>query len=136
MHVGVFASAQAPTLRELEDVLLAVKDAEGSIGQDFSDVSGVEPSVALQNFRRLVILLVVPSEDGAAAYTDLSSGRTAQGVVVHLGDGLQPEVNHGQRGPDCAQHALQRRVTELRYHRETRVGYHLYGFESRHTVKR
>lgn len=43
------------TLRQLEDVLHAVDDAQRARGLDLADVAGVEPAVLLQHLVRLVL---------------------------------------------------------------------------------
>ena len=59
------------TLRQLEDVLHAVGDAQRAGGRDLPDVAGVEPAVRVQHLLRLVLLLVVPRERRRPPQADL-----------------------------------------------------------------
>ena len=53
------ADACLPHLREFEDVLGAVDDPEGAVGQPLADVSGMEPAVGVYSLPRLLRVLVV-----------------------------------------------------------------------------
>ena len=44
MHTKIRVEVQATCLRQLENVLLAVDDADGALGRPFTNVSGVQPT--------------------------------------------------------------------------------------------
>ncbi|AKZ55655.1 hypothetical protein SAM23877_2606 [Streptomyces ambofaciens ATCC 23877] len=66
----------------LDQVLLAVGDAQVAVGRELADVAGVEPAVALQHLGGLLGQLVVALHDAGAAQQDLAVVRDA-----HLGAG-------------------------------------------------
>ena len=59
------------SLRELEDVLGAIDDLEGSVGEDLADISGVEEPVLVEGLGRLLLVLVVPEERAWPPRADL-----------------------------------------------------------------
>jgi hypothetical protein len=48
-HTSGPAAAPAPTLGQLEDVLLAVHNLDGAVGAHDADVTGVEPAIGLHH---------------------------------------------------------------------------------------
>ena len=65
------------TLRELEDVLLPVDDAQSSIGCELTNVARVEPAILAEDLFGLSLVLEVPLEDRGATDHHLSPGRSA-----------------------------------------------------------
>lgn len=77
-------------LAQLEDVLLAVDDAEGPIRRDLANVARVEPALRVERLLGLLLVLVVGLENGRATEADLATGGLRLGVIPHLGDRLEP----------------------------------------------
>ena len=70
-HQAGSALDTAPYLRELEDVFLAVDDLEALPGQPGAHIPGVEPPLLVDGLPRLLLVLVVPLEDGGAPHANL-----------------------------------------------------------------
>lgn len=67
----------ALTLRQLEDILLAVDDSQRALWSELAHVAGVEPAVGRQVLLCLgLVFVVAPEERGAADY-HLPPRRTA-----------------------------------------------------------
>ena len=73
---AAFGSSSSPgrTLAELEDVLLAVDDAQRPRRSQLAHVAGVEPAI-VEHLRRLLLVLVVAAEQRGAPYHDLAPRR-------------------------------------------------------------
>jgi hypothetical protein len=57
-HAAVLrVGSSAPTLAQLEEVLLAVNDLEGSHGRELADVPCVEPATLVQHLVSLLLIL-------------------------------------------------------------------------------
>ena len=70
-------------LSQLEDVLFAVNDLESAAWQPGADIASVQPAVLVQHFPRLLLVLIVPFEDGGPPHADLHTPMTQ--TLIFLG---------------------------------------------------
>lgn len=72
------------SLTQLVNILLSVDDFQGAIGQNYSDISAVIPTVIVDSLFCVLLVQVVSFEDWVASCANLSSGRVVGRKVVHL----------------------------------------------------
>ena len=81
------------SLRQLEEILGAVNDLDGSVGENLCHVTGHEPALSIEAFVGLIPSLVVAREDGGTVHADLASRVRLVGAgVVHIWEILQANL--------------------------------------------
>mmetsp|Transcript_62152 Transcript_62152/g.110106 ORF Transcript_62152/g.110106 Transcript_62152/m.110106 type:complete len:348 (-) Transcript_62152:373-1416(-) len=88
------------SLRQLEDVLLAVDDRKSAVRIPPADVAREEPAVGVDRLGGGGGGLVVAREDGRPAHRHLAAGGRLVRGVVHLGHVLELNLNHRHRRAD------------------------------------